>query len=102
MTPYASAILLDPQYELEAANHRAKKTGLLLAYEASGYGKGRQPSLEKSLAFARVKPEKFKKITHEFSQDCYGVDVLKLEIPVTMRFVAGQALPSSEHHPEYC
>lgn len=37
LTPYASAILLDPTYGLEAASARAADTGLLLAYEASGY-----------------------------------------------------------------
>src|SRR5437667_10661457 len=48
LTPYASAILLDPEYGLEAAKHRADRTGLLLAYELTGYDKttrGRLPSL---------------------------------------------------------
>ncbi|HEY0755743.1 MAG TPA: tagatose 1,6-diphosphate aldolase [Ktedonobacteraceae bacterium] len=158
LTPYASAILLDPEYGLEAAKQRAAQTGLLLAYEVTGYDtttKGRLPALEpewsvariveaganavkvlvyydpdddnpsvnktkhafverigaecrayeipfflevvsysesigdeKGLAFARAKPEKVKKLTQEFSKTRYGVDVLKLEIPVNMRFVA--------------
>lgn len=37
LTPHASAILLDPEYGLEAARQRAKGCGLLLAYERSGY-----------------------------------------------------------------
>jgi tagatose 1,6-diphosphate aldolase len=37
LTPHASAILLDPEYGLSAANARAKNAGLLLAYEKSGY-----------------------------------------------------------------
>lgn len=37
LTPYASAILLDPDYGLEAASHRAQGSGLLLAYELDGY-----------------------------------------------------------------
>jgi tagatose 1,6-diphosphate aldolase len=48
LTPHASAILLDPEYGLSAARQRAKKTGLLLAYEKTGYDKkarGRLPSL---------------------------------------------------------
>lgn len=158
LTPYASAILLDPEYGLEAATHRAARTGLLLAYETTGYdttSRGRLPSLlpewsvariveagadavkvliyydpdddlsindvkhafverigaecqaydipfflevvsysdsigdEKSLAFAQAKPEKVRQLTREFSRARYGVDVLKLEIPVNMRFVAG-------------
>lgn len=157
LTPYASAILLDPEYGLEAAQHRAEGAGLLLAYEATGYEttvKGRQPALlpawsvvrlveagadavkllmyydpdddesinavkhafvervgaeckaydmpfflevvsysdsigdVKSLAFARAKPEKVKRLTQEFSKPRYGVDVLKLEIPINMHFLA--------------
>jgi len=156
LTPYASAILLDPEYGLEAAAHRADRTGLLLAYEVTGYDtttRGRLPSLypawsvarlaeagadavkvliyydpdddtsindvkhafverigaecraydipffleivsysdsigdEKSLAFAQAKPEKVRQLTREFSRPRYGVDVLKLEIPINMRFL---------------
>jgi tagatose 1,6-diphosphate aldolase len=156
LTPYASAILLDPEYGLEAASHRAERTGLLLAYEATGYDtttRGRLPSLlpewsvvrlaeagadavkvliyydpddepsintvkqafverigaectacdlpfflevvsysdsigdVKSLAFAKAKPEKVRRLTQEFSKPRYAVDVLKLEIPVAMQFV---------------
>ena len=156
LTPYASAILLDPEYGLEAATHRANGTGLLLAYEISGYDtitRGRFPSLhpawsvarlieagadavkvlmyydpdddvsindmkhafverigaechaydipfflevvsysdsiggEKSFAFAQAKPQKVMKLTREFSRPRYGVDVLKLEIPINMQFL---------------
>lgn len=48
LTPYASAILLDPEYGLDAAKTRAKECGLLLAYEKSGYDNtspGRMPIL---------------------------------------------------------
>ena len=37
LTPYASAILLDPEYGLPAAKVRADGTGLLVAYEKTGY-----------------------------------------------------------------
>lgn len=37
LTPQASAILLDPEYGLEAAESRTSNCGLLLAYEADGY-----------------------------------------------------------------
>ncbi|ACZ42146.1 Tagatose-bisphosphate aldolase [Thermobaculum terrenum ATCC BAA-798] len=158
LTPYASAILLDPEYGLEAAKRRASGKGLLLAYEKSGYDtttKGRLPDLlpewsvrrlveagadaikilmyydpdddpkintikhafiervgaecraldvpfflepvcysdeigdEKSFEFAKVKPSKVKKYMAEFSQDRYGVDVLKVEVPVNMKYVEG-------------
>ncbi len=158
LTRYATAILLDPEYGLEAAKHRASGTGLFLAYEKTGYDaneKGRLPDLldewsvrrlveagasvikvllyydpddtqkintlkeafierigaecrafdipffleviaysdeigdEKSIEFARVKPQKVKKYMHVFSQPRYGVDVLKVEVPVNMNFVEG-------------
>ncbi|MGH9664209.1 MAG: tagatose 1,6-diphosphate aldolase [Bryobacteraceae bacterium] len=48
LTPHASAILLDPEYGLDAAKARSKNAGLLLAYEESGYDNtkpGRLPDL---------------------------------------------------------
>ena len=157
LTPYASAILLDPEYGLPAARARAKNAGLLLAYENSGYDNtrpGRLPDLldiwsvrrlvaagadcvkillyytpfdppevndikhawverigaecatadvpfflefvgyeeggdEKALAFARKKPAIVAQSMEEFSKPQYGVDVLKVEVPVNMAFVAG-------------
>jgi tagatose 1,6-diphosphate aldolase len=157
LTPYASAILLDPEYGLIAAKKRAKNAGLLLAYEKTGYDNtrpGRLPDLldewsvrrlieagadcikillyytpfdppqvneikhawverigaecagldvpfflefvgyeeggdEKGSAFARKKPEIVTKSMNEFSKAQYGVDVLKVEVPVNMAFVAG-------------
>ena len=47
LTRYASAILLDPEYGLPAAQHRNGK-GLFLAYEKTGYDattQGRLPDL---------------------------------------------------------
>lgn len=157
LTPYASAILLDPEYGLEAARSRAKNAGLLLAYENSGYDNtrpGRLPDLldhwsvrrlvaagadcikillyytpfdppaindvkhawverigaectaadvpfflefvgyeeggdEKGIEFAKKKPEIVAKSMEEFSKPQYGVDVLKVEVPVNMVYVAG-------------
>jgi tagatose 1,6-diphosphate aldolase len=37
LTPFASSILLDPEYGLPAAQVRAENAGLLLAYEKTGY-----------------------------------------------------------------
>ncbi|MHC5227272.1 tagatose-bisphosphate aldolase [Enterococcus sp. LJL99] len=37
LTPYATSILLDPEFGLPAAEARAKTAGLLLAYEKTGY-----------------------------------------------------------------
>jgi tagatose 1,6-diphosphate aldolase len=48
LTPHASAILLDPEFGIEASKARSKNAGLLLAYELSGYDNnfpGRVPTL---------------------------------------------------------
>src|SRR5437867_2030596 len=48
LTKHASAILMDPEYGLEALKARAPGTGVLLAYEKTGYDvsvKGRLPDL---------------------------------------------------------
>jgi len=44
---------------------------------------------EKSLAFAPKKPEYVTRAIEEFSKARYGVDVLKVELPVNPAFVAG-------------
>lgn len=43
----------------------------------------------KSLKFARVKPDVVTGSMAEFTKDRYGVDVMKVEIPVNMQFVEG-------------
>ncbi|MGA3125337.1 MAG: tagatose 1,6-diphosphate aldolase [Candidatus Korobacteraceae bacterium] len=157
LTRYASAILLDPEWGLPAAEVRNPRAGLLLAYEKTGYDKlvpGRLPDLldlwsvrrlkqagancikillyyapsdpkeinerkhawterigdecvandipffleiigyeegldEKSLAYAKKKPEIVQAYMREFTNPRYSVDVLKLEVPINMKFVAG-------------
>lgn len=158
LTPYASSILLDPEYGLPAAEERAETAGLLLAYEKTGYDAttpGRLPDIlaewsvkrlkeagadackfllyydvdedeainqqkkvymerigseceaeelpfflelvsydannadSSSPEYAKVKPHKVIEMMKEFSDPRYGVDVLKVEVPVNMNFVAG-------------
>ncbi len=57
LTPHASAILLDPEFGLEAAKARSKTAGLLLAYELSGYDNtqpGRLPDLLPHVSVKRI------------------------------------------------
>jgi tagatose 1,6-diphosphate aldolase len=57
LTPHASAILLDPEFGLEAAQARGKNAGLLLAYELSGYDNsqpGRLPDLLPHVSVKRI------------------------------------------------
>lgn len=42
-----------------------------------------------SAEYAKLKPEKVKAAIKEFSKPRYGVDVLKLEVPVNFKFVEG-------------
>lgn len=160
LTRHASAILLDPEWGLPAAHARQKGSGLLLAYEKTGYDAatpGRLPDLlndwsvrrlkeegadcikillyytptdsnainrqkhawverigdeciandipffleligyeegvdEKGLEFAKKKPHIVKESMVEFSKSRYGVDVLKLEVPINMKFVEGASV----------
>ncbi len=57
LTPYASAILLDPEYGLPASKARSSNAGLLLAYEESGYDNtkpGRLPDLLPHVSVKRI------------------------------------------------
>src|SRR5450755_4056950 len=57
LTPHASAILLDPEYGLDAAKARSSNAGLLLAYEHSGYDNtqpGRLPDLLPHVSVKRI------------------------------------------------
>lgn len=159
LTPYASSILLDPEFGLEAARARDPKAGLLLSYETTGYDQtspGRLPCLipdwtvaksieqganaikillyyspfekpeineikhawierigiecayhdipfflefvgyetqegktEKSCEYAAKKPEVVTGSMKEFSKPRYNVDVLKVEVPIDMKYVEG-------------
>src|SRR3954453_5302053 len=157
LTEHASAILLDPEWGLPASKRRAKGSGLLLAYEKTGYAKtgpGRLPDLldnwsvrrlkeagadclkillyytptdgdkindikhawverigdecrandipfflefvgyeegidEKGVEFAKKKPQIVKASMAEFTKPRYNVDVMKVEVPINMKFVEG-------------
>ena len=58
LSPYASGVLLDPDYGLPAAKARHEGVGLLLAYEKSGYDNtqpGRMPQLMPDWTVDRLK-----------------------------------------------
>ncbi len=54
--------------------------------EFVGYEEGAD---EKGLEYAKKKPDIVTASMKEFSKDRYGVDVLKVEVPVNMKFVEG-------------
>ncbi len=58
LTPYASSILLDPEYGIPASKARDDKAGLLLAYEKTGYDAtepGRLPDLIDDMSVQVIK-----------------------------------------------
>jgi tagatose 1,6-diphosphate aldolase len=54
--------------------------------EFVGYEEGAD---EKGLDYAKKKPQIVTESMREFSKDRYGVDVLKVEVPINMKFVEG-------------
>ena len=54
--------------------------------EFVGYEEGAD---EKGLDYAKKKPEIVAESMREFSKDRYGVDVLKVEVPINMKYVEG-------------
>lgn len=54
--------------------------------EFVGYEEGAD---EKGFDYAKKKPEIVTKSMEEFTKDRYGVDVMKVEVPVNMKFVEG-------------
>ena len=54
--------------------------------EFVGYEEGAD---EKGLEFAKKKPEIVAGSMAEFTKDRYGVDVMKVEVPINMKFVEG-------------
>lgn len=58
LTPYTSSILLDPEYGLPAAKQKDPASGLLLAYEKTGYDAtvpGRLPDILNTWSVRRLK-----------------------------------------------
>jgi tagatose 1,6-diphosphate aldolase len=164
LTKHASAILLDPEWGLPASKRRARGSGLLLAYEKTGYDAntpGRLGDLldhwsvrrlkeagadclkillyytpfdskdindrkhawverigdecrandipfflefvgydegadEKGLEYAKKKPAIVAGAMEEFTKDRYGVDVMKVEVPINMKFVEGSRVSGGQ------
>jgi tagatose 1,6-diphosphate aldolase len=61
--------------------------------ELIGYEEGID---EKGLEYAKKKPDVVAQSMKEFSQERYGVDVLKVEVPINMKFVQGSSVNNGE------
>ena len=70
----------------ERVGDECRANDIPFVLELLGYDLGGK---EKSRDYARIKPEIVTRSMEEFSRDRYGVDLLKVEVPVQMNFVAG-------------
>src|ERR1039458_2297004 len=70
----------------ERIGDECKANDIPFFLELIGYKEGVD---EKGAEYAKLKPEVVAKSMEEFTKDRYGVDVLKVEIPVNLQFVEG-------------
>jgi len=73
---------------VERIGDECRANDLPFFLEFVGYEEGAN---EKGLEYAKKKPEVVTGAMREFTKDRYGVDVMKVEIPVNMQFVEGAA-----------
>ena len=78
---------LRKQAFIERVGSECKAEGLPFFLEILSYDE--KISDNKSEAFAKVKPRKVIEAMKEFSKAQYGVDVLKVEVPLNMDYVEG-------------
>jgi tagatose 1,6-diphosphate aldolase len=71
---------------VERLGDECRANDLPFFLEFVGYEEGAD---EKGLEYARKKPEIVTASMAEFTKDRYGVDVMKVEVPVNMKFVEG-------------
>ncbi|WP_413480013.1 tagatose-bisphosphate aldolase [Carnobacterium maltaromaticum] len=120
LTPYATAILLDPEYGLPAAKVRDSDAGLLLAYEKTGYDAnevGRLPDLLPEWSVKRLKENgadaikfllyydvdedpKINQLKHVFMERV-GAECLAEDIPFFLELVSYDADNSDVTSAEY-
>jgi tagatose 1,6-diphosphate aldolase len=86
-TPTDGAAINDRKHAwVERIGDECRANDIPFFLEFVGYEEGAD---EKGLDFAKKKPEIVTASMAEFSKDKYGVDVLKVEVPVNMKFVEG-------------
>jgi tagatose 1,6-diphosphate aldolase len=86
-TPYDSKDINDKKHAwVERLGDECRGNDIPFFLEFVGYEDGAD---EKGLEYAKKKPHIVTESMREFSKDRYGVDVLKVEVPVNMKFVEG-------------
>ena len=120
LTPHASAILLDPEFGLDASKARSSNAGLLLAYELSGYDNtqpGRLPDLLPHVSVKRIvdwgadavkiliyytpfEDSQINDVKHAFIERI-GAECVTYEIPFFLEFVGYDPKGGDEKGFEY-
>lgn len=86
-TPFDPKTVNDRKHAwVERLGDECRANDLPFFLEFVGYEEGAD---EKGLEFAKKKPEIVTKSMAEFTKDRYGVDVMKVEVPINMKFVEG-------------
>ncbi|HMH01398.1 MAG TPA: tagatose 1,6-diphosphate aldolase [Terriglobales bacterium] len=86
-TPSDSKEINDKKHAwVERLGDECRANDIPFFLEFVGYEEGAD---EKGFDYAKKKPEIVIQSMREFSKDRYGVDVLKVEVPVNMKFVEG-------------
>ncbi|HTF44371.1 MAG TPA: tagatose 1,6-diphosphate aldolase [Terriglobales bacterium] len=86
-TPYDSKDINEKKHAwVERLGDECRANDIPFFLEFVGYEDGAD---EKGLEYAKKKPHIVSESMREFSKDRYGVDVLKVEVPVNMKFVEG-------------
>ncbi len=86
-TPFDPAHINDhKQAWVERIGDECQANDIPFFLEFVGYEEGAD---EKGLEYAKRKPEIVTKTMQEFTKDRYGVDVMKVEVPINMKFVEG-------------
>jgi tagatose 1,6-diphosphate aldolase len=86
-TPFDPADVNDKKHAwVERIGDECRANDIPFFLELVGYEEGVD---EKSPEYSRKKPEVVTKSMQEFTKDRYGVDVLKVEVPINMKYVEG-------------
>ena len=86
-TPFDSEAINDlKRVWVERIGDECRANDIAFVLELLGYD---QQGREKSLEYARIKPEIVARSIREFSAERYGVDLLKVEVPIQLNYVAG-------------
>ena len=86
-TPFDPAHINDHKHAwVERIGDECRANDIPFFLEFVGYEEGAD---EKGLEYAKKKPEIVTRSMQEFTKDRYGVDVMKVEVPVNMKFVEG-------------